>query len=263
MMSASMASRAASVPPALEQALALFEPEGRPANLRLRDGYLDLLGEGDVVRPHVAHRAMQSRLMPPLYERVAHPLAMRMALGLKAPGRREEQRIAIRMLGLSSGDRVLDVACGPGNFTRCFAEVAGEGLVVGLDASTTMLASAAHRTRSTNVAYIRGDACTLPFRDSSYDAVSCFGAMHLFEQPLRALEEFVRVLAPGGRMALLTSCDSNPKVGGERSVARRYGGWLMFRRDELTGALAEHGLVDIEQRVIRVAQFVSARKPAA
>jgi ubiquinone/menaquinone biosynthesis C-methylase UbiE len=261
-MSVRMASVTALMPAALEQALALFEPAARPEPAQLTDGYLDLLGEGDVVLSHVAHRILRSRLMPSLYEHVAHPLAMRMAMGRKAPGRREEQRIALGMVKLSSGERLLDVACGPGNFTRSFAEAASDGLVVGVDASRPMLAAAVRRTDAANTAYILGDACMLPFRASSFDVVSCFGAMHLFEQPLRALEGFVRVLSPGGRIALLTTCDTSRKAGSERAVAHRFGGWQMFKRDELTSALAGHGMVDVEQRVIRVAQFVSARKPA-
>jgi SAM-dependent methyltransferase len=263
MMSVRMASATASMPAAIEQALALFEPEDRPANARLKDGYLDLLGEEDPLGPRFAQRSSLSRLAPFVYIRLAHPLAMRAAAGLKAPGVREEQRLALAMLDLSSGDRVLDLACGPGHFTRRFADATGDGLVVGLDASSPMLAAAARRTKSANVAYIRGDACALPFRASSYNAVCCFGALHLFEPPMQALDEIVRVLAPGGRVAFLTTCEDNPSASSDGSEVRRFGGMLMFARDELTGALGDRGLVDVEQRVIRAVQLVSARKPTA
>ena len=49
---------------------------------------------------------------------------------------------------------MLDVACGPGNFTRAFAGAAGDGLVVGLDASRTMLAQAARERPEANPAHI-------------------------------------------------------------------------------------------------------------
>jgi SAM-dependent methyltransferase len=261
--SVSMASLATSMPAAIERALALFEAQERPADIALERGFVDLLGAGDINRPYFAQRSMQSRLVPPMYEHFLHPLAMRMAMGRKAPGRREEQRIALSMLDLCSGDRVLDVACGPGNFTRCFANVAQPGLVVGLDASSTMLTAAVRRTKSANVAYLRGDACALPFQASSFDAVNCFGAMHLFEQPMQALEEFVRVLAPGGRMALLTTCDDGRAKPQEGSDVRKFNGWLMFGREQLTGLLRDRGLLDVEQRAVRIAQFVSARKPAS
>jgi SAM-dependent methyltransferase len=254
---------AVAMPAAMERALALFAPEERPADPALRNGYLDLLGESPPTMPRFAQRAMHSRIVPPLYEHFLHPLSMRVAAGREAPGRLEEQRIAVRMLALSGGDRVLDVACGPGNFTRCFAEVAGDGLVIGLDASSPMLTAAVRRTKRANVGYVRGDACSLPFQASSFDAVNCFGALHLFQQPMKALDEFVRVLAPGGRVALLTTCDdAREGVSRPKARSRKFEGWSMFGQDQLTGALEGHGLVDIEQRVMRVAQFVSARKLA-
>lgn len=260
---------AVAVSDALERALALFEPEQRPQAVRVWDGYLDLLGGHGVETPYLSHRVVQSKLLPPLYERFVHPLSLHIAAGLKAPSRRGEQRIGLEMMKIAKGDRVLDIGCGPGNFTRSFAAAAGDGLVVGFDSSPVMLAAAVRRTPSANVAYILGDGCTLPFQASSYQAVSCFGAIHLFERPLQALEEMVRVLAPGGRVGLLTTVErdgkhkaSDGKHKASGGVERKYGGWRMFARDELTGALQGHGMVDVEQRVMRSVQLVSARKPA-
>jgi ubiquinone/menaquinone biosynthesis C-methylase UbiE len=157
---------------------------------------------------------------------------------------------------------VLDVACGPGNFTRDFAAAASEGLVVGLDASASMLTAAARETEANNVAYLRADACALPFRDGSFEAVCCFAALYLIENPILALEEAVRVLAPGGRLALLSSCNRAPlPVGPLGAAVRGLTGVRIFERDELTGVLREHGLVDVEQRVTGLAQFVSGRMP--
>ena len=122
---------------------------------------------------------------------------------------RDEYLIAADMLALGPGERVLDVGCGPGNFTRRFAPVVGDGLVVGLDASRTMLAGR-RRAGALNIAYVRGDAGALPFRAASFDGICCFAALYLIEEPMRAIDEMVRVLAPGGRLALLSSCNRGP-----------------------------------------------------
>ena len=53
---------------------------------------------------------------------------------------------------------------------------------------------------------MRGDAVELPFRDASFDAVCCFAALHLFAEPFVALDHMARVLTPGGRIAIFTSC---------------------------------------------------------
>lgn len=260
-VSVRMASATISMPPAFEQALTLFQPGDLPTDAHIEDGYLDLLDGQDPTGSHIGQRAALSKLMPLLYGGLVHPLVMRMAAGLKAPGRHEERRIALEMLDLSSGDRVLDVGCGPGSTTRRFAEATGEGLVVGLDASPAMLAAAARRTKRPNVAYIRADGAVLPFKSESFDAVSCFGALHLFEQPMRALEEIARVLAPGGRVGLLATCERE-KPAGAGEDAKRSSGMLMFPQDQIPSALRERGFLDVEQRVMRMVQLVSARKPA-
>ncbi len=258
-----MASLAPSPTPAMDRALELLEADRRLAELTVEAGYLDLLGAQDAIQRHPNQRTMANRFVPPIYERFTRPLLGRILMGPKAPGTRGEHRLALEMLALATDARVLDVACGPGNFTRDFAAAAGDGLVVGADASQPMLAFAA-RTASANTAYVRCDACALPFRAESFDAVCCFGALHLFRDPWLALDEIVRVLAPGGRVALLTVCS---KFDGRalrvvQRAARLLTGAQVFARDELPQALRARGLTDVEQRLAGSGQFVSARLPA-
>jgi SAM-dependent methyltransferase len=250
--------------PGIAEALELFDADRRPEEPDVGHGYLDLLGKQDPTGVGVGQRLMSSRLLPLVYERFWRPIGTRLLMGLGGPGTEEEHRIALEMLSIAPGDRVLDVACGPGNFTREFAQASGDGLVVGLDASSTMLSVAVRDTEAANVAYVRGDACDLPFRGGSFDAVCCFAALYLIEEPMRAIEEIVRVLAPGGRVALLASCSRGPlPVSAANSVVQGLSGVRVFGRDELTGALAESGLVEVEQRVAGLAQFVSASRPLA
>jgi len=245
---------------AIERALDLLEPP--PSEVDLADGYLDLLGRRDPTGGHPGQRLMLSRALPLVYQRFWRPTGARLLMGLTGPDTGEEHRMALGMLSIEPGDRVLDVACGPGNFTRDFAAVASEGLLVGLDASASMLEVAVRETGDENAVYVRGDASALPFRDASFDAVCCFAALYLIEEPLRALSEIVRVLAPGGRVALLSSCNRGPLPARlSNALVHRLSGVRVFGRDELTGALAEAGMTGIEQRVAGLAQFISARKP--
>lgn len=246
---------------ALARALPLVA--ARPEHPDVARGYLDLLGDdgAGVVASTPAGRLMVSRVLPAVYERWWRPAWGRVARGALGGGIRDEHRIARLLLGLTPGDGVLDVACGPGNFTREFARVVGpQGLAVGIDASPTMLARAVADTPDGHVAYVRGDAEALPFRDASFDAVCCFAALYLFADPWRALDHMTRVLTPGGRIAIFTSVRLSSAVGRtveELAVARS--GIRLFDRDEVLEALRARGFTDVRQRIAGLTQFVGGR----
>ncbi len=250
------------LPPGIAQALDLFSAPLPSDGIDVQRGYLDLLGAQDPTGTHPGQRLMVSRVLPLVYQRFWRPFGVRLLMGFTGPGTEEEHRMALSMLSIGTGDRVLDVACGPGNFSRDFGRAASEGLVVGIDASASMLDVAVRDTASDNVAYVRGDASALPFRDAGFDAVCCFAALYLIEEPMLALAEIVRVLAPGGRVALLTSCNRGPLPTGVTSHAvRRLSGVRIFDRDELRRVLIDDGLIEVDQQVTGLAQFLSGRKP--
>ncbi len=258
--------RVSAAPAALERALPLLEPDARPddAEVATRAGYLDLLGGDDPDSTGIAQNLMLTGIVPTVYERWWRPALGRVAKGLLGPGMADEHRIARLLLGLTPGDGVLDVACGPGNFTRRFAHLVGQtGLAVGIDASPTMLERAVRDSPDPfgNLLYVRGNAVELPFRDRSFDAVCCFAALHLFAEPFLALDHMARVLTPGGRVAIFTSCRtrSAPLRTVDGLVGAR-SGIRMFEHDEVTGALAERGFEDVRQRVSGLTQFVGGRK---
>jgi len=262
----SASARASRPTGAFDRILPLIDEDHRPPDLvaASTNGYLDLIADADPESTGLGQRLMLSGIVPRVYERWWRPTLGRVAKGILGPGMRDEHRIARLLLGLVPGDGVLDVACGPGNFTRSYARTVGdEGVAVGIDVSRTMLERAVRDTpfdEYANVAFLRGDATRLPFRDQSFDAVSCFAALHLFEDPLLGLDHMTRVLTPGGRIAILTSCRTRSSL--MRTVDSRIGnasGMRMFDQDEITVALEDRGFRDVSQRIAGFVQFVGGR----
>ena len=96
---------------------------------------------------------------------------------------------------------MLDVGCGTGKFARLLAE-RGLARVWGVDPSAEMLAEARKRVPS-SVGLKLGQAERLPFKAGSFDAAVLWTVVHLIERRL-AFAELGRVLAPGGRLAIVT-----------------------------------------------------------
>lgn len=151
------------------------------------------------------------------------------------------------------GDEVLDVACGTGVLTRSAAEAVGPtGTVTGLDINPGMLAVA--QQKAPVLTFREGRAEALPFDADRFDAVvSQFGLM-FFEDRVGAIREMVRVLRPGGTLAVAV-WDGVENVEGYPALSalleRLYGAeigaavrapFVLGDTDELTALFAEAGL---------------------
>ena len=209
-------------------------------SLRHCDGYTDLLGTRVPTRLTFAQRARMH--------------------GLSVSAERDRAAAALHLEG---GQRVLDVACGSGDLTSFFASrLTGDGFVIGVDDSVQMMQRAAYKNSHDRVVYMRADPLSLPFDDGAFDAVCSFGALHLIPEPMGVLREMVRVLAPFGRIAVLTS------YGRESSLARRalalgatICGMQVFDRTTVPAFFEAAGLIDIDQQLRGVSQFVMACRP--
>ena len=136
-----------------------------------------------------------------------------------------DQRAAVvsdKMLELSApgrGERVLELACGPGGLGFAAAERVGPGgEVVLTDVAEEMTDIAAARGAQLglgNVAFRRLDLERIQEPDASYDVVLCREGLMFALEPDRAVAEIRRVLRPGGRaaVAVWAARERNPWLG--------------------------------------------------
>lgn len=108
----------------------------------------------------------------------------------------------ISRLPVTSGAKVLDVACGTGNFSVSAARRGA--IVTGVDIAPNLIEQARARAEGEglDVRFDEGDAEQLPYEDASFDlVVSMIGAMFA-PRPERVAAELIRVCRPGGQIAM-------------------------------------------------------------
>ena len=182
----------------------------RRTTTRWRTAAVTVLGpHGALPRGDEKRRSVEAMFdrVAPTYERTNRVIS----LGLD----RRWRETAMVTLGLARNSRVLDVACGTGDFCRDLADTGH--LAVGIDVSAGMLA-AAH----TAAPLVRGDVVALPSPDGAFDGVTCGFALRNFVALDVVLRECARVLRRGGRfVALDATVPTNPVM--------RFGNALWFR----------------------------------
>jgi ubiquinone/menaquinone biosynthesis C-methylase UbiE len=128
------------------------------------------------------------------------------AATVRQHGRRTAEEAAAFLLPeLRRGMRLLDVGCGPGSITRGLAERLAPGQVVGLDLSKETLASAQQDASARgleNLQYEEGSVYQLPFPDASFDVAYAHQVLQHLREPSAALCEMLRVVRPGGLVAV-------------------------------------------------------------
>jgi ubiquinone/menaquinone biosynthesis C-methylase UbiE len=150
----------------------------------------------------------------------------------------------------------LDAGCGTGFLSL---ELAARGhRVSGIDFAPAMLAAARRKAaeQHLSVRFEEGDAEQLPFAPGSFDLVISRHVLWTLPHPEAAIDEWIRVLRPGGRLAIVDGAQYNEAVAPpQRENARTsteyaaIGDQLPFYggrpREEIEAVLTKHGLVDV------------------
>ncbi|MGC5024775.1 class I SAM-dependent methyltransferase [Tsukamurella sp. DT100] len=246
---------------ALDRVEALLDPGRLGREPDRSHGYLDVLGPDSAKPTGLSNALMHNPALAAVYEKAWRPAFTRL-FSIGGSGTLSRTDVLLEELTGRGEQKVLDVACGPGLYTKPLArKLRGEGVVVGLDVSEAMLQRAVRDNTDDRVAYVRGSALEVPFPDDTFDTVVCLAALYLIPAPRLAVREICRVAKPGGRVALFTSLQTPLTSVLGSSTAERVSGFRWFGKDEITGWLRDYGLVDVQQTVSGQGQFVTARKP--
>ncbi len=119
---------------------------------------------------------------------------------------------------ISSGQRVLDIACGTGVLTREIAKRVGtSGSIIGLDLNPGMLTVA--KRKAPKIEWQQGNAEALPFDSNSFDVVVCQFGLMFFENRQAALQEMLRVLRQDGQLVVAV-WDSLEQIPGYAALTK-------------------------------------------
>ncbi len=141
----------------------------------------------------------------------------------------EQARKAAVAAGERVGGRILEVGVGTGIALSYYDR---RSRVFGIDLSEEMLAKARVRVREERLTHVEGlavmDAENLDIADASFDVVSAQYVVNTVPHPEKALEEFARVLKPGGELILVNriGADAGPRLAFEhmfQPIAKKLG----------------------------------------
>ena len=145
---------------------------------------------------------------------------------------------AIRSLGLTGREVLLDVCTGTADVALQGRSAGAAARVVGVDFAGAMLAVGREKVNrageARRITLVRGDATRLPVLRESVDAVTIAFGIRNVERPNEACAEMARTLKPGGRLAILEF--GVPRIPGIRTLYR----WYFTQLLPLVGRMVSH-----------------------
>jgi SAM-dependent methyltransferase len=161
---------------------------------------------------------------------------------------RPENLWTVSILQAAPADQILELGFGSGVAVQELSRRVTQGCVAGIDFSRAMLSAARRRNtaalRSGRVDLRYGDVADLPFEDGRFDKAYSIHSIYFWRQPLKALQNIMRVLKPGGMLVLTILPKErwnldNPAAPVGTPDCTAYSG------DELRGLLSDAGFSDI------------------
>lgn len=159
-------------------------------------------------------------------------------------------KAVLKVLPLEGGSSILDVGCGTGILLGQLVRSGFDLILHGIDNSPQMV-TVAQSKLGASVKLHQGSASHLPYRNGSFDFVTCATSFHHHPDPLNSLAEMFRVLKPAGKLVLLDPfIDGVPRkmiclllnfISGETGIN-------LFTRDQMKNMFREAGFGQVFQK---------------
>ena len=173
----------------------------------------------------------------------------------------------MELLRVETGQRVVDVGCGPGTDTVETAQIVGHtGLAVGIDHDEAVLAEAQARARRAGVTawthFVAADAAAIPYEADFFDSARSERLFQHVSDPAAILREMVRITKPRGRIAVAdadwaTLSIDTTEVEIERRIVRALPGLVQngYAGRQLLRLFRSFALTDVAVEVWPVVWF--------
>jgi ubiquinone/menaquinone biosynthesis C-methylase UbiE len=107
--------------------------------------------------------------------------------------------------GLRADEILLEAGCGAGCITPLLSKRIDKGKIVSVDNSPGMIDEAGKLGLPDRIEFILSQVESLPLKNETFSAVLCFNCFPHFDHKKKAIEEFNRILKPGGRLFIIHS----------------------------------------------------------
>jgi SAM-dependent methyltransferase len=138
-------------------------------------------------------RLMKAKAVVHIYEKHWRPRLVRVVSTLSDS---EEDVVVDRHLSLERRPKILDLCCGSARASRRWVDRGAR--VLGIDRSAAMLREARRQCPSDSLVLVQGDVVAPLAASATFDAVLCFAALHLFQDPAAVVRAAAAAARPGG-----------------------------------------------------------------
>jgi SAM-dependent methyltransferase len=154
------------------------------------------------VRPRIRPRRAKDSVSKPAF-RVSYLRRSREIYRRYLESKPWINQLYTRFFNFRPSERIVDVGCGPGDFTRQLARLSNrKATILGIDSNEKSIKAAIADTKkaglSRTVSYKLGDAYKIPLEDGYADLACCRTLLMHLTEPLRAVKEMARITKPGG-----------------------------------------------------------------